>query len=183
VSPRVDPHTGDLVFAADEPLEAATGERGREDPRVAIALDAVERSQARLRIVRDGVEADAFPAAEAVALLLPRAAGERALRVLPASAAPVAIAQLVGLGPRLRPAGEPLRVPAGTLATALTQPRDQDLLAPPLSHWRIERPPRALEIVDTGRGLFMVRADRGDAILAPTTPTRAFRGIVRLLRG
>ena len=178
---RVDPRTGDLVLAAGEPLEA-TGDVARGDPRVAIALEAVERSHARLRIVRGGVEAAAFTGAEAVALLLPRRAGERALRALPASAAPAALARLVGLSPRPRPAGTPRRVPAGTLAAALAQPRDQDLLARPLLHWRIERPPRALEVVDSGDGLFLVRADGGDAILSPTTPTRAFRGIVRLLR-
>jgi hypothetical protein len=88
----------------------------------------------------------------------------------------------VGLGPRPRRASAPPRVPAGTLAAALAEPHDQDVLALPVSHWRIERAPRAFEIVDTGVGLFMARADRGDVVLSATTPTRVFRGIVRLVR-
>ena len=77
--------------------------------------------------------------------------------------------------------GFTLELPEGWRALSEV-PRDQDLLARPLLHWRIERSPRALEVVDSGDGLFLARADRGDAILSPTTPTRAFRGIVRLLR-
>jgi hypothetical protein len=179
VSPRIDPVTGDLVLGPGEPLELADAP---EDPRPAIALDTVERAIARLRIVVDGSEATAFVAADAAALLLQRPQGERALRALPPSALPGALAQLVGLGPRPRAVGGRRRVPAGTLASALAQPQDQALLATPLSHWRIERPPQALEIVDSSQGLFMVRTDGADAVLSPTTPTRAFRGIVRLLR-
>jgi hypothetical protein len=183
VSPRVEPETGDLVLGPGEPLDAATTEHAREDPRVAIALETVEHAEGRLRVVRDGSEALAFVSEHAAAVLLPRPAGEQALRALPPSVLPGALAALVGLGPRPRAHGEPRRVTAGTLAEALARPDDQHLLRPPLSHWRIERAPRALEILDAGEGLFMVRAEQADAVLSPTTPTRAFRGIVRLVRG
>jgi hypothetical protein len=179
---RIDRATGDLVLGPDEPLVAVSGGHAREDPRSAIALHAVEQAAARLRIVRDGSEATAFVAADAAALLLPRPHGEQALRALPPSVVPGAVAQLVGLGPRPRPGGGPRRIAAGTLAHALARPHDQDLLGPPVSHWRIERSPRALEVVDTADGLFIVRADGADAVLSPTTPTRAFRGVVRLVR-
>jgi hypothetical protein len=74
-------------------------------------------------------------------------------------------------------------VPAAQLASALARPAEQDLLPPPLRHWRIERERRALEVVDTGAGLFIVRAEGDHAVLSPTTPTRVFRGLVRLARG
>jgi hypothetical protein len=179
---RVDPETGDLLLFPGEALEAAAaGDHAREDPRVAIALEAVEIATGRLRIVRDGGEARAFVAPGAAAVLLPRPAGAQALRALPPSVLPGALAQLVGLGPRPRPAGEPRRIPAGELADALARPDEQKLLATPVSHWRVERAPRALEVVDSAEGLFMVRADQADAVLSPTTPTRVFRGLVRLL--
>jgi hypothetical protein len=159
VSLWIDEVIGDLVLVPGEEVDA----------------------EHRLRIVRDQHETTAFVAQEPAALLLPRDNGERALRALPLSTLPAALAQLVGLAPR--PRAQPRRVPAAELATALARPTEQDLLPTPLTHWRAEREPKALEVLDTGEGLFIVRAEGGDAVLHPTTATRVFRGLVRLVRG
>jgi hypothetical protein len=105
--------------------------------------------------------------------------GSTEQHVLPPAYLPAALVELVGLGPRPRPP-EQRRIPAAELAAAVARPDEQDLLPGPLVLWRVERPPRALEILDTGEGLFMVEAEDSGAVLHPTTPGRAFRGLVRL---
>jgi hypothetical protein len=135
---------------------------------------------AELRIVRGGVEARCTITAEQAELELSAPDGATTTRALPHARVPVALAQMVGLEPRARPAGGERRMGAAELAAAISRPDEQTVLETPLAHWRVERPPRALEILDTGDGLFMVGADGEDAVLSPTTPARAFRGLVRL---
>jgi hypothetical protein len=60
------------------------------------------------------------------------------------------------------------------------------VLQAPVALTRIEvepadgSPGASLELLDTAAGLWLVRADGEHVVLAPTTATRVFRGLVRL---
>jgi hypothetical protein len=144
----------------------------------------------RLRILRAREQIDGWLGDENVVLALPQG-DEVELRTYPRGFLPGVLADLIGLGPRPRPERAELRVPAATLAVALAgdgpeRERLADVLQKPFAVTRIEAEPAdgspgaSLELLDTAAGLWLVRADGGDVVLATTTATRVFRGLVRL---
>ena len=144
----------------------------------------------RLRILRAGEQIDGWLGDENVVLALPQG-DELELRTYPLGFLPGVLADLIDLGPRPRAERAELRVPAATLAAALAadgpeRARLADVLEEPFALTRIEAEPAdgspgaSLELLDTAAGLWLVRADGGDVVLATTTATRVFRGLVRL---
>ncbi len=201
-SVRHDEATDDLVLprslgaafaSAADPLALLLPGLGQPIGVARDALTAVAAPRLRLRVVAADEALDAWVDDATFALLLPRAdrPDELALRGYPRAHAPGVLAELVGLGPRrAHPAacGE-RRVAAPVLAQALAVDGPEraglaDVLVTPAWLWRVEaRPPladapgRSLEVLDTAAGLWLVRADGGDAVLRATTPTRVFRGL------
>jgi hypothetical protein len=147
-------------------------------------------ARVRLRLVRAGEQIEGWLGNGTAVLALPLADDpERVeLRTYPLGFLPGVLADLIGLGPRPRPQLGERRVAAATLAAALASDRERlaDVLVEPVVLTRIEAVPAdgspgaSLELLDTADGLWLVRADGGDAVLSPTTPTRVFRGLVRL---
>jgi hypothetical protein len=146
----------------------------------------------RLRILRAGEQIDGWLGDEAVVLAFPKADehGQLELRTYPRGFLPGVLADVMDLGPRPR-AGRERRVEAATLATALAAdgPEREQLagvLEAPFTLTRIEAEPAdgspgaSLEVLDSAAGLWLVQADGPDVVLAPTTATRVFRGLVRL---
>lgn len=124
---------------------------------------------------------------------------------VPSDFLPEALARLNDLGPRPR-VEDPssLRLPAGTLATALAagdaadanalepaeRARLHALIAARRGHWRAEvrwtpapdaEGARAVEVLDTSGGVWLVVADGDDVELRPSTPTAVFRRLAALL--
>jgi hypothetical protein len=144
----------------------------------------------RLRILRADEQIDGWLGDQNVVLALPQG-DERELRTYPLGFLPGVLADLIDLGPRPTAERAELRVPASSLAAALAadgpeRARLADVLEVPFALTRIEAEPAdgspgsSLELLDTAAGLWLVRADGGDVVLAATTATRVFRGLVRL---
>lgn len=148
----------------------------------------------RLRILRGVERLDGWLGDDAAALAFPRPGepGRAELRTYPLGFLPGVLADLLDLGPRPAPGGRTeRRVKAAVLAAALAGAGPEraqlaGLLVEPVALTRIEAEPvdgsrgASLEVLDTAGGLWLVRAEGGDAVLAPTTATRVFRGLVRL---
>jgi hypothetical protein len=147
----------------------------------------------RLRLLRVGEQIDGWLGDETVVLALPQVdePAQLELRTYPLGFLPGVLADLIDLGPRPGGPGRELRVPASTLAAALAgdgpgRERLADVLQEPFALTRIEAEPAggsagtSLELLDTAAGLWLVRTDGDDVVLASTTPTRVFRGLVRL---
>jgi hypothetical protein len=145
----------------------------------------------RLRLLRAAEQIDGWLGDEAAVLALPQVGDPVELRTYPLGFLPGVLADLIDLGPRPRPERAELRVPSSMLAAALAADgpdREQlaDVLREPFVLTRIEAEPAdgspgaSLELLDTAAGLWLLRADGGDALLAPTSATRVFRGLVRL---
>jgi hypothetical protein len=147
----------------------------------------------RLRVLRAGQEIDGWLGDETVVLALPEGDDPRRLelRTYPLGFLPGVLADVIGLGPRPRPEREELRVRAPTLAAALAADGAEraelaDVLREPFALTRIEvepadgSPGASLEVLDTAAGLWLVRADGEVVVMSRTTPTRVFRGLVRL---
>jgi len=216
-----DPDSGTLrasaaAFAAlrdgshSEELDA-TGARTAGEPHAALgpALQAMRAPVCELTLLRGTRRARGWVDGEAVALLVPEddAAERLALRTLPTTFVPDALARLNDLGPR--PRVEPavrLRLPVSELATRLANPKApalppagmdeteaaalRTLAASLTEHWRVEarwRPSpdspgvRIVEVVDTTAGLWLVVPDGPSVELWPTTPTTVFRQLSALL--
>jgi hypothetical protein len=147
----------------------------------------------RLRILRAGEQIDGWLGDETAVLALPQAGEpeQLELRTYPLGFLPGVLADLIDLGPRPRADPGELLIPASTLAAALAgdgpeRVRHADVLQEPFALTRIEiepadgSPGASLGLLDTAAGLWLVRADGGDVVLATTTATRVFRGLVRL---
>jgi hypothetical protein len=150
----------------------------------------VTEPRVRLRILRAGEQIDGWLGDENVVLALPQG-DELELRTYPLGFLPGVLADLIDLGPRPRVERAELRVPAATMASALAadgpdRHKLADVLRAPFVLTRIEAEPAdgspgsSLELLDTAAGLWLVRADGGDVVLAATTATRVFHGLVRL---
>lgn len=178
-------------------------------PPVARALDAVRAPSCRLRVSSRGLEAQGWLDADIAALLIPRGAGLFELAWLPAAFLPDALARLVALEPRPVPQGLPLRLAPGTLAHLLAAPYDwvplpgtdldggsrqdrraRELAAAVRRHWRIEARTiaeagpdhaRSVEALDTPEGLWRLLVDGAGVELRPTSPTRLWRELTRLV--
>jgi hypothetical protein len=147
----------------------------------------------RLRILRAGEQIDGWLGDETVVLALPQVdePAQLEMRTYALGFLPGVLADLIDLGPRPRADRGELQVPAPVLAAALAadgpeRERLAHVLQAPIALTRIEvepadgSPGASLELLDTAAGLWLVRADGEDVVLAPTTATRVFRGLVRL---
>ena len=176
-------HTADPVAAAlegdEEQLAAlqAAGviEGGRAHPAIAGALAAILRPElCTLDLAYAGRSMQGWCAAGGAALLLPAAEGDerRTLLQVHPTLLPEALARLVDLGPRPRPA-----------AAAPVAP---DTVGDVTRRWRLSAAwtladgrhgGGALEILDARSGLWLLQ----DELAWPVTPTFVWRHIVRLL--
>lgn len=162
-----------------------------------------------LELQRGGRRGRGAADARAAALISPTAqSGTQQLVAIPTSFLPDALSRLNDLGPR--PRVEPalrLVYAAGDLARILSV-RDAELAADLAGadgadaaselveglreHWRVEARwapagdssgHRAVEVIDTERGLWLVVSDGAEVALWPSTPTAVFRLLTTLLPG
>lgn len=191
-----------------ESLERAGALVGGElQPGLVGGLRAVSEPICELAMARGRREGNAWVKEQWSALVVP--AGEQArwrLHVVPTEFLPAVLARLNDLGPRPRhrPAVR-LRFAAGGLAAMLAsgdpsavasggndnqRAAARGLVAGLREHWRVEarwEPSRgspgvrALEVIDTVGGLWLVVPDGGDVELWPAAPTLVWRQLTALL--
>lgn len=200
--PAVEEHLGAL-------REAGVLVDGGVHPEVAAALAPMERPVCLL-VVREGARrVEGWMSPAAVTFVVPVGEERVDVSVLSPSLLPWTLAKLVGLGPRPRPDGVILRLAREdldrVLRAAVEDPasvRDvigddppavaaramQDLAAALQGRWRVElrwvgeRGERAVEAIDTERGLWLIEPATGDDVtLRAIAPTLAWRLLVRLL--
>jgi hypothetical protein len=98
------------------------------------------------------------------------------------------VARLVELGPRPRPAREPLRAAPPDLAKALAGGAALPGLPPVDRHWELElasesdEPLGSIEVLDTAEGLWLVEAEGAEVVLRPSDPTAVWRRLAALFR-
>lgn len=171
------------------------------DPGLAAVADPICRLVVHLRDGQGRDErGDAWVGGDLVALLLDLPDGLCEFGTVHPTFLPVMLARIVELGPRPRLSGEP--VPATPeLLDRLTDPdpAQRAAAARPLAHpslaqvrrdWRAQASwhpaqgsagVRALRILDTPDGLWLVEPHAERAVLFPTTPTAVWRELTRLL--
>jgi hypothetical protein len=184
-----------------EHLEALTdaGAVTGDGPHAALraALDAIRSPLCALGLERGERSGRGWVSPEVVALVVPAAEGRVVLHQVPPVFLPDALARMNDLGPR--PRIEPavrLHYTPGALAQILAgtdepaEPAAQTLVRTLREHWRVEASwepaqdspgVRALEVVDTDAGLWLVIPDLPSVELWPTTPTMVFRLLTGLL--
>lgn len=156
-------------------------EANRTHPLVARGLSAIaDPAICTLDLTYAGQTMLGWAAQEAAALLLPPGEDERRrLAPLPRSLLPDALARLVDLGERPHPE------PTGPVAY-------REAAYPDLRrHWHLSATPtagngaagtRAIEVLDTPGGLWVLHPDENGTMLAqPTTPTTVLRSLVDLV--
>lgn len=155
-------------------------EEGRSHPALAETVAAIRAPLATLDLAYTGRAMRGWLDRTAAALLLPPGEdGRHKLTGVPRSWLPEALARLVELGPRPRP--EPAR-PVPYAEGAFLGVR---------RHWRLRFHPatdgdgsaaRALEVVDTEGGLWIIAPGRDGALVGwPSTPTTVWRLLTRLV--
>lgn len=171
-TPARTPDPGRDALRAAEALS----DDGRLHPGLAGALDVLREPTTTLRLSYAGRSAEAWVAGAVAVLLMPPAAdGRRTMLRLHPSLLPEAVARAVDLGPRPLP----------------TAPRRMTDLAADdgVVRWwmlHVGRPGadaggRALEVVDTDRGYYVV--DHAAGVALPARPTGLWRLLVRALVG
>jgi hypothetical protein len=198
----------EALIASDrvEGLEEVTG--GRPHERLAAALAAIREPVCRLGMQRGDRRGRGWVGSAVAALLVPAGAGRLALHPVPTTFVPDALARMndVAPRPRVQPAVR-LRYAPGDLARILAT-RDADeagrlagdeegaaaaartLVGALREHWRVEAAwepgpespgVRALEVLDTDAGVWLVIPDGPSVELWPSTPTMVFRLLTGLL--
>lgn len=185
-------------------LDAAGALNGGElHPSLEAARRAATGALCTMRLQRGDREGAAWAAPDYAAVAVPRPDGRWQLNAMPVLFLPDALARLNDVAPRPRidPAVTITLAP-GTLATALATRRAADAgldgdaeaalgrtLEGLREHWRIEsrwRPAegsagmRAVEVVDSDAGMWLVIPSDPTVELWPTTPTMVFRLIAGL---
>lgn len=181
------------------------GDRDQLHPAVESGFAAVANPVCRLMAdLRDGQgtaeRGDGWVGGDATALLLDLPGGRCEFGVVHPTFLPAMLGRIVGLGPRPRLAAEP--VPADPVQIdRLTDPDPSlraaaaaELPAPSLAElrrdWRIQASwqpgdgspgVRALRVLDTLAGLWLVEAHQERVMLFPTTSTVVWRSLVGLL--
>lgn len=194
--------------AGHEELERAGALRsGAPHPALEPTLDAVAAPVCEAALARGDRRARVWVDARVSVLLVPEPDGRLKLGTVPTPFLPLALARVNGLGPR--PRIEPavrLSFSAGDLARLLAE-RDlaavwsaapdtpetaaaRALVRGLREHWRVEvrwapAPDspgvRAVEVIDTDAGLWLVVPDDPGVELWPTSPTTVFRRLAALL--
>jgi len=133
-------------------------------------------------------------------ITVPRGDAEQEI-VVASDFAPDVLARLNDLGPRPRPEPfVPLQFTAADFASVLAagdpaapalyadhEPAAERFMAGFREHWRVEvswkpdRPGRAVEVVDTDGGLWLVIREGSDVELRPTTPSAVWRLLILLI--
>lgn len=177
----------------------------RLHPALQPGLDAVLNPICRLVIrMRDGQggaeRGDSWVGGDATALLLDLPNGLCEFGTVHPSFLPAMLARILELGPRPRLAGEPVQA-TPELLDQLTDPDPvrRDSAARPLGHdslaelhrdWQIQASwqpgggsagVRALRVLDTAAGLWLVEPHTDRAVLFPTSPSAVWLELVRLL--
>lgn len=200
------PDRGALMVAELEAVGAVAGPGELAEP-VAVACAAIADPVCRLTVrLRDdqgrGEQADGWVGADAAALLLPLPAERYELGVVHPTFLPAMLVRVVGLGPRPRLTGA-APVPASPeLVDQLTDPDPARRaaatagLAGPAGSMEVRRDwsaqaswspaaessgVRAVRVLDTAAGMWLVEAHQDRVMLFPTTPTAVWRALVGLL--
>jgi hypothetical protein len=161
------------------------------------ALDAIRSPLCELGLERGERSGRGWVSAYVAVLLVPAPDGRVVLHQVPPAFLPDALARMNDLSPR--PRVEPavrLRYAPGALAQILAgaeeaaEPAARMLADTLREHWRVEASwaparnspgVRALEVLDTGAGIWLVIPDDPSVELWPTTPTMVFRLLTGLL--
>ena len=164
---------------------------GDPHPRLAAALATIREPLCEMGLQRGDREGRGWVSPALAVLLVPGQEGCLTLRSLPPAYLPVVLARMNDLGPRPRAdRPERHRFAAGELAQLLATRGPGTLAATLREHWRVElswapspESPgvRALEVVDTDEGIWLVVPDGAGVELWPSTPTMVFRLLTGLL--
>jgi hypothetical protein len=186
--------------AVPEDLEgtgAAAG--GRLHPNLARALRPIDVPACRIGLERGRRRGAGWVDRERASFVVPLPDGRVRLRSVPAEFVPEALARLNELGPR--PRVEPavaLRLPAAELGRLLAGTRPPGDAEPALAaiveglqeHWRVVATwravsgadeARAVEVIDTQAGLWLVTPADDTVELFPTTPSTVFLLLAALM--
>jgi hypothetical protein len=208
-APDFDPERGRLLIGEDamrvlvahaaDPIAVAAGDAvselaalqaagvisgGRAHPALAGAVAAIVRPElCTLELSHSGKAMQGWVSYDAAALLLPEASGDdgrRALLAVHPTVLPVALAELVELGPRPVADGA---APVVYLPDAIDDVHRRWRLE---AAWRLEDGAAGgdgLEVLDTASGLWMLTTgdEGGPPIAWPVTPTLIWRHIVRIV--
>jgi hypothetical protein len=176
---------------------------GSFEPRLEAGWEAIADPLVALLLERGPRRGRGWIGRRAAAFLHPLAEGRSRLATVPTPFVPHALARLNDLGPRPRIPGAPHIVLApGALAEAVAArsaaaaqlPREHahaldESRRGLREHWRVEsrwRPAsgstgtRAIEVLDTEAGLWLVVPDDPTVELWPTTPTNVFRALCEI---
>jgi hypothetical protein len=208
---RFDARTGRLEAPCEQiealiALEDPAGIAGLEDAGAVVggrlhdvladALEAVRDPVCELGLERGDRRGRGWVSARLAVLVVPAGDGRLALHQAPPAFLPDVLARMndVAPRPRIEAAGR-LRYTAGELARILAARDASDEVARTLvhelrEHWRVEVSwdpapgspgVRALEVLDTGAGVWLVIPDGDSVELWPSTPTTVFRLLTGLL--
>src|SRR3954470_4348279 len=181
--------------------EAGALEDDRPHPQLAAVLALVRDPICEMRVEHGARVCHVWVARATAVLAMPQPDERVRIVGMPTEFVAEALSRLVALGPRARPdAPVGLELAAGDLARLLAvrerpgrlgddaaEAAALDAIATgPTAHWRIDArfgadAGRALEVLDTPAGMWLVRPDGDRVELWPATPTTVFAALVELL--
>jgi hypothetical protein len=181
----------------DAELAAAGAVQGdRLHPRLELVRAAVEATRVELLIERGDRAGRGWLGPAGGALVHPLPDGRARLVALPPALLVDALVRLNDVGPRPRPPAERISLAPGALAEALAtrtapgQPALQAILSGLREHWRVTarwEPAggalgvRAVEVLDTDGGYWLVVPDSPTVELWPATPTEVYRLLCQVM--
>jgi hypothetical protein len=189
-APQIDPETGVVLLTEQQWEESLDRYRAGEDtqPELAPALSAAARPTARIALARGGRRCLGWTGGAGAFLMVPR--DRPLLELIPLQLAflPDAIARLVELGPRPRPARETLRPPPADLALAVARGAPLPGLPSVERHWELrltgegDEPLGSIEVLDTADGLWVVQPQGAEVTIRPSEATAVWRRLTALVR-